>query len=71
MLTKVYSDFLSAIKVVVIVKDDLDYCGGNNTISHFCKSYYVIVVEKKILKFGFANCINVSLYQKYLNVFNN
>lgn len=71
ILTRVYSDFVSAIKAAIIVKKDFDCCGRINASSYFCKFCYSIIVKKKILKFGSATCINVLSYQKYFNVLNN
>ena len=71
ILTKIYPDFISAIKTAIIDKDNLKYCRHINAGSHFCNSCFIIVVEKKIIKFGFANYINVFPCQKYSNIFNN
>lgn len=71
ILTKIHFDFISAIEAAIIVKNNLDCCRYIDIGSYFCKFCYVIVIEKKISKFGSANCINVSSYQKYSNVFNN
>lgn len=70
MLIRVYLEFVSVIKVAVIIKDDLDYYGYTDNSSYFCKSYYDMIFKKKIPKFGSANCMNISLYWKYSAVFN-
>lgn len=70
ILTGVYPNFVSAIEAAIIVKDDLGCCARVDAGSYFCKSCYGMVVEKKIPKFGSANCINVSLCQKYPDVLN-
>lgn len=49
ILTKKKLYFLSAIKTVIMVEDDLDYCKHIDAGSHLWKSCYKIVVEKKIL----------------------
>lgn len=71
MLTKIHPNLLSAIEASIIARNNFNYCRRIDTGSHFCKSYYAMVVEKKITKFGFANYINVLPYQKYFNVLNN
>lgn len=68
LLTKVYPEFISTIKTDVIVEDNLNYCGYIDNSFQFCKSYYGIIIEKKIRKFGSANCINISHYQKYSDI---
>lgn len=71
LLTRVHLELIFAIKAAIIIEDDFDYCGYINNGSHFCKSYYGIIIKKKILKFESANCINILAYQKYPNVFTN
>lgn len=71
MMTKIYLDFISLIKVAVIIEDDFDSYGHIVADSHFCKFCYAIVVEKKFLKFRFRNCINISFYHNDPNIFNN
>lgn len=68
LLTRLYPEFVSAIEAGVIVEDDLDCCGYTDNGFQFCKSCYGIIIEKKILKFGSANCINVSPCQKYPDI---
>lgn len=68
LLTKVYAKFILAIKDAIIVDDDLDYCRRTGNNFHFCNTYYSMIVEKQILKFGFANCINILLCQEYPDV---
>lgn len=68
LLTRVYPEFVSAIEASVIVKNDLDYCGYTDNGFQFCKSCYGMIIEKKIPKFGSANCINVSPCQKYSDI---
>lgn len=68
LLTRLYPEFVSAIKVGVIVEDDLDCCGCTDNGFQFCKSCYGMIIEKKIPKFGSANCINVSPCQKYPDI---
>lgn len=70
MLTRIHPDFISTIKTAVIVQDHLDYFKHVDAGFHFRKSCYKMVIEKKITKFRSANCINVSRYQKYPNIFN-
>lgn len=60
MLTRIYCNVRSAIKTIVIVKDDFDYCRYIDVRSHFYKFYYAMIVEKKISKFKSINYINVS-----------
>ena len=71
LLTRVYSKFVSAIEADVIIKDGLNYCGCTDNSFQFCKSCYGIIIEKKILKFRSANYINISPYQKYLDILSN
>lgn len=68
LLTKIYLQFVSTIEVVLIVENNLNYCGPIDNSCHFCKSYYGMIVKEKILIFGFTNYINISLYEKYLDV---
>lgn len=70
LLTKIYPDFVLAIKTIIIVNNDLEYYRYTDNSSYFCKSYYNIIVEKKLPKFRSANYINVLPYQKYLDIFN-
>lgn len=68
---KIYPKFVFTIKIVIIVKDNnYDYKHTDNRF-YFCKSYYYIIIDKKIPKFRFANCINILPYQKYFDIFNN
>lgn len=69
ILIKIYPNFIFVIKTTIIIKDNLDYYKRINIDSHFCKFYYTIVIEKKILKFRFTNYINIQPYLKYSNVF--
>lgn len=59
LLTKVYSEFVLTIKAAVIVDNDLDYCRYIDNSFYFYNTYYGIIVEKQISKFGSANYINV------------
>lgn len=68
LLTRVYPEFVSAIKADIILKVDLDCCGYTNNDYQFCKSGYNMIIEKKIPKFGSINCINVSPYHKYPDI---
>lgn len=70
-LIEIYLKFVLAIKTIFIINNNLDYCKHINNSSYFCKSYYSIIDEKNILKFGFIHYINVLSYQKYFNIFNN
>lgn len=56
-----------AIKAVVIVNDDFNYCRHTKSDFYFCKYYYNMIVKKKISKFRFTNYINILPYQKYPN----
>ena len=49
LLTKVYLKFLLTKNVVVIVSNEFDCCKYTDNSSHFCKSCYCIIAEKKIL----------------------
>lgn len=69
LLTKVHLDFKLVIKATVMVNNNLDYYRYINNNFHFCKSYYDMIIKKKIPKFGSANYINVWLCQKYPDVF--
>lgn len=71
LLTKVHLDFVLAIKTTIKVINNLICYGYNDNSSHLCKFCYSIIIEKKIPKFGFANCINILFYQKYPNVLSN
>lgn len=71
LLTKVYPEFVLTIEVTVIVDDDLDCCRHIDNSFYFCNTYYGMIVEKQISKFGFANCINVLPYQKYIDALSN
>lgn len=71
MLTKIYSEFISVIEVAIIVKNNLDYCKHIDHNFHFCKSYYSMIVQKKIPKFRFTNYINILFCQKYSDILNN
>lgn len=62
LLTRIYSDFILAIKATIIANDNLDYYKYTNNDSDFCKFYYSIIIEKKITKFRFANFINIWFY---------
>ncbi len=70
LLTKVHLEFVLAIEAVIIVNNDLNCCGHIDNSSHFCNTYYGMIVKKQIPKFGFANYINVLPYQKYFDVLN-
>ena len=65
LLTKGHPKFVLAIKAAVIVHDDLDYCGRIDNSSHFCNTYYAMIVGRHSPKFGSANCIIVLPCQKY------
>lgn len=65
LLTRVHLEFVSAKKIDVIVEDNLDCYEYIDNDFQFCKSCYCMIIKKKILKFGSANCINVSSNQKY------
>lgn len=69
LLTKIYLKFVLAIKATVIVNYNLDYYRYIINNSYFCKYCCSIIIEKKISKFGFANCIYILFYQKYLDIF--
>ena len=47
ILTKIYPNFVFAIKIAIIVKDNLEYYGFINTGSHFYQFCYTIAIEKK------------------------
>ena len=68
LLTRVHPEFVSDIEAGVIVEDDLDCCGCTDNSFQFYKSCYGMIIEKKIPKFGSANCINVSPCQKYPDI---
>ena len=68
LLTKIHLEFVSAIKAAVIVEDNLGYCRQTDNSSYFCKSCYDMIVKKKIPKFRSANCINISVCQKYPDI---
>lgn len=70
MLIRIYLNFVFVIKVIIIVKNNLNYYRCINVGFYFCKSYYAIIVEKKISELVFVNCINVLLYQKYPDILN-
>lgn len=59
LLTKIYPEFVFAIKSDVIVEDNFNYYGYTNNSFQFCKSCYSMIILKKISKFEFVNCINV------------
>lgn len=67
-LTKVYLDFIMAMEAAVIAIDNLDHYRHTNNDSHFSKSYYSMIVEKMISKFGSAKYINVLPCQKNFDV---
>ena len=69
LLTKIHSEFVSVIEAAVIVDDNLDCCRRTDNSSHFCNTYYVMIVNKQIPKFGSANYIHILLCQKDSNVF--
>lgn len=68
LLIRIYPEFISFIKIAIIVEENLVYYGPVNNIFHFCKSYYGITVERKISKFRSANYINISLSEKYFDI---
>lgn len=68
LLTKIHSKFVSTIKAGIMVKNNLDYYRYTDNGFQFCKSYYSMIIKKKISKFGSANCINVLFCQKYLDI---
>lgn len=68
-MSKIYLNFVLAIEAAVIINNNHDYFAYIDNRSHFCKSFYYMIVEKKISKFGSANYINVLSYWKYSNVF--
>lgn len=47
ILTKVYLDFIFAIKIAIIVKDDLDYYRYFDSSSHFCKFCCTMLLKKR------------------------
>lgn len=57
LLTRVYLEFVSIIKVAIIVYNYFGYYKYIDNSSHFSKFYYNIIIEKKIPEFGFANYI--------------
>lgn len=59
LLTRIYLKFISAIEANLIVENDLNYCGYTNNSFQFCKSCYNMIIKKKILKLGSANCIKI------------
>lgn len=69
LLTQVYPEFLSTIKIAIIAKNNLNCYGHTDNGSYFCKSCYSIIIKKKIPKFRSVNCINISFYQKYSDIF--
>lgn len=71
LFIKIHVKFVSAKKVIITVKNNLDCCGYINNSFHFCKSYYGIIIDRKISKFRFANFINIWFCEKYPNVFSN
>ena len=68
LLTRVQLEFVSAREAGVIVEDDLDCCRCTDNSFQFCKSCYGIIIEKMISRFRLANYINISPYQKYLDI---
>lgn len=62
ILIKIYLNFVSTIKIIIIVENHLNCYKYKDAIFNFCKSYYKIVIKIKIPKFEFANCINVLSY---------
>lgn len=47
LLTRVYSEFVSAIEAGIIVNDYFDNCGHIDTNPHFYNFFYGMIVEKK------------------------
>lgn len=70
-LIKVCLQFIFTIKATIIVKNNHNYCRYIDKRSYFCKFYYNMIIEKKILKLGFANYINILFCQKYPNALSN
>lgn len=68
LLPKIYSKFVLVIKVAIIANNGLDYYEYTDNSSYFCNLCYSMIVEKKILKFGSANCINILPCQKYPDI---
>lgn len=68
LLTKVYPEFVSAIEAAIIVNDNFNCCGRTDYSSHFCNTYYDMIIGEQIPKFRSANCINVLLCQKYPDI---
>lgn len=51
LLIKVYLKFIlaiKAIKIAIIINNNLDYYKYSNISSYFCKFYYNIIIKKKI-----------------------
>ena len=69
LLTKVYLEFVLAIKTAIIINNNFYHCGGINNCVYFYNYYYNKIFEKKIVKFESANYINILLFQKYANIF--
>lgn len=69
LLTKIYPDFVLAIRVSVLANNDFNYCRFTNNFYYFCNSGDDMIIKPKIQKFKFANCINALLYCKIFHVF--
>lgn len=69
-LSRVYQNFVSIIKTTIIVNNNFDYFKRIDNGSHFCKSWYSKIIEKKILIFGFVNYINILFCQNYPDILN-
>lgn len=46
LLTKAHPKFVFAIKAAVIVDENLNCCGYIDNSSHFCNTYYGMIIEK-------------------------
>lgn len=55
LLIKVYLEFESAIKAIFIINNNFDYYKYIDSSFYFYKSYYNIIIKKKIPKFKLIN----------------
>lgn len=46
LLTKIHPKFVLATEAAIIIDNDLDYRGHTDNNSHFCNTYYGMIVEK-------------------------
>lgn len=53
------------------MKNNFKYYWFINIDFYFSKFFYIIIIEKKILKVKSTNYINILFYYKYFNIFNN